>query len=162
MGIKIKLSRIESNNSSGSGEKHHGLLRRIYNEISMWNPNFTPDIKLGLAITAMSYVINYIGFVPSLLVFDVLLCFPEIQSTFPDQFERSNVMKLAKTGNRNNHWTTTSSSCFTNQYSFPAEYNFKERDKVLVYIEGKEPNGVDHSKINTFMVNNQSLTRIAL
>ena len=78
----LRHTGVESHNSLGSGETYHALLRRIYNKVSMSNPNFTAPLCLSPAVKAINDTAGPGGLVPSLLLFGTL---PRLRRDHPDK-----------------------------------------------------------------------------
>jgi len=87
VGIKLKLSAVESHDSVGSGECYHAPLRLLYNKIHFSSPNLGIQFCFRLALKAMNNNMNPEGLVPSLLVFGVLSRFPVVNTQLPTQVD---------------------------------------------------------------------------
>jgi len=139
VGIKLKLSGVESHNSIGSGERYHAPLRRLYNKIRFSIPNLEMQLCLRLALKAMNDTMNPEGLVPSLLVFGVLPRFPAVNTQLPNQVERMRALEVARAEMESITAELRLRKALNSNLSAAASKVYKAGDEVLVFREDEKP-----------------------
>ena len=135
VGVELRISRIEAQNSLGIGERLHAPLRRIYRKIIFDFPQTNCNIVLKLSMKAMKDTNGDNGLVPSLVVLGIIPRFQIISSDIPAQKER--MLALSKAQMEMNAVVTERRILAALPRSIPTATNvvFEIGQEVLVYQE---------------------------
>ena len=96
VGTVVQNSRVEYQNSIGSGERYYAPLRRVFNEIILEDPKIERKTALQLLVKATNDTMRSDGIVPSYLVIRCITRFPAVDSTVPNQNDRMNALEKAR------------------------------------------------------------------
>eukprot|EP00170_Pyropia_yezoensis_P006806 contig_27732_g6828 len=131
----LVLSKIESHNALGVGERYHTFLRFIYRKIRLAHPELSQKMALGMATAAMNQTAGPRGLVPTLLIFRVIPRIPVTPLSLPGERDRAQAMATACKEMTAQMARVRVRSALADGVPAAADCDFQPSTQVLVYRE---------------------------
>lgn len=96
-GIYLHFSRVESYNSIGVEERHHGPLLRVFRKVKEDHPRLDYHTTLRLAIKGCNDTLGPHGLIPTMLVFGSMSSLPIGNSKQSKKYERIKDLQTTRT-----------------------------------------------------------------
>lgn len=133
MVIELRLSRTESYNSIGNGEKYHERLRQIYQNVELDFPEHSPGTGPSIATKAMKYTMISDDLVPLLLVLGVFLRLPTAKPTVPDPNQTMKSITMASREIKTIVAQKRLQTFLCHNIPYVSNVHLKVGDEILIY-----------------------------